>query len=92
MFMFRASRYLEELEKFAPEMLACCRAALDKAQRDLDFVRLDAEAFAACPKDSIDYAVMEKTADAVLVAPRERAQDVKAIVEQLKAQGRGEAW
>jgi len=159
MFMFRASRYLEELEKFAPQMLVCCREALDKAQVDLDFVRLDAEAFAACPKDSIDYAVMEKTAeavvipldagwsdvgswsalwevgamnlegnvvrgdvlthdsrncylhstgrmvaavgledhvvvetaDAVLVAPRDRAQDVKAIVEQLKAQGRGEA-
>jgi mannose-1-phosphate guanylyltransferase/mannose-6-phosphate isomerase len=159
MFMFRASRYLEELERFAPEMLACCREALEKAQRDLDFVRLDAEAFAACPKDSIDYAVMEKTADAavipldagwsdvgswsalwevgqadgagnvmrgdvlthdsrncylhssgrmvaavgledhvvvetadaVLVARRDRAQDVKAIVEQLKQQGRGEA-
>jgi mannose-1-phosphate guanylyltransferase/mannose-1-phosphate guanylyltransferase/mannose-6-phosphate isomerase len=159
MFMFRASRYLEELAKFAPEMLACCRAALEKAQRDLDFVRLDAEAFGACPKDSIDYAVMEKTADAVvipldagwsdvgswsalwevgqadgagnvmrgdvlthdscncylhstgrmvaavgledhvvvetadavLVARRDRAQDVKAIVEQLKQQGRGEA-
>lgn len=159
MFMFRASRYLEELQKFAPQMHVCCREALDQAQRDLDFVRLDAEAFAACPKDSIDYAVMEKTAeavvipldagwsdvgswsalwevgamnlegnvvrgdvlthdsrncylhstgrmvaavgledhvvvetaDAVLVARRDRAQDVKAIVEQLKAQGRGEA-
>jgi mannose-1-phosphate guanylyltransferase/mannose-6-phosphate isomerase len=67
MFMFRASRYLEELEKFAPEMLVCCREALEKAQRDLDFVRLDAEAFGACPKDSIDYAVMEKTADAAVI-------------------------
>ena len=67
MFMFRASRYLEELEKFAPEMLACCRETLEKAQRDLDFVRLDAGAFATCPKDSIDYAVMEKTAEAVVI-------------------------
>ena len=159
MFMFRASRYLEELEKFAPQMLACCREALEKAQTDLDFVRLDAEAFAACPKDSIDYAVIEKTdeavvipldagwsdvgswsalwevgttdldgnvvrgdvlthdsrncylhatgrmvaavgledhvvvetADAVLVARRDRAQEVKAIVDRLKEQGRGEA-
>ena len=159
MFMFRASRYLEELEKFAPQMLACCREALAKAQTDLDFVRLDAAAFAACPKDSIDYAVMEKTAeavvipldagwsdvgswsalwevgttdldgnvvrgdvlthdsrncylhatgrmvaavgledhvvvetaDAVLVARRDRAQEVKAIVDRLKEQGRGEA-
>ena len=159
MFMFRASRFLEELERFAPEMLAACRKALEGAGRDLDFVRLDAEAFAACPGDSIDYAVMEKTsdaivlpldagwsdigswsalweaggkdsegnaifgdvltsdvnncylyagsrmvaavgledhvvvetADAVLVAPKDRVQDVKRIVEQLKAQGRGEA-
>jgi mannose-1-phosphate guanylyltransferase/mannose-6-phosphate isomerase len=159
MFMFRASRFLEELERFAPEMLASCRRALEGAGRDLDFVRLDAEAFAACPGDSIDYAVMEKTsdavvlpldagwndvgswsalweaggkdadgnailgdvltrdvrncylysgsrmvaavgledhvvvetADAVLVAPKDRVQDVKHIVEQLKAQGRGEA-
>ncbi len=159
MFLFRASRYLEELEKFAPEMLACCRQALAKAQTDLDFVRLDEEAFAASPKDSIDYAVMEKTdaaavipldagwsdvgswsalwevgpsdasgnvlrgdvliedarncylhssgrmvaavglqdhvvvetADAVLVAARDRVQDVKGIVAQLKEQGRGEA-
>jgi mannose-1-phosphate guanylyltransferase/mannose-6-phosphate isomerase len=159
MFMFRASRYLEELAKFASEMLTCCHKALEDAQRDLDFVRLDSEAFAACPKNSIDYAVMEKTADAavipldvgwsdvgswsalwevgqadeagnvmhgdvlthdssncylhstgrmvaavgledhvvvetadaVLVASRGRVQDVKAIVEQLKAQGRGEA-
>jgi len=159
MFLFRASRYLEELEKFAPEMLACCRQALELAEQDLDFIRLDAEAFAACPKDSIDYAVMEKTAaaavipldagwndvgswsalwevgtsdadgnvlrgdvliedardcyihssgrmvaavglkdhvvvetaDAVLVAARDRVQDVKGIVAQLKAQSRGEA-
>jgi mannose-1-phosphate guanylyltransferase/mannose-1-phosphate guanylyltransferase/mannose-6-phosphate isomerase len=159
MFLFRASRYLEELERFAPEMLACCRQALAGAQQDLDFIRLDAEAFAACPKDSIDYAVMEKTAaaavvpidagwndigswsalwevgcqdtggnvmrgdvlthdsrncylhssgrmvaavglenhvvvetaDAVLVAPRDRVQDVKVIAGMLKEQGRDEA-
>jgi mannose-1-phosphate guanylyltransferase/mannose-6-phosphate isomerase len=67
MFMFRASRYLEELETHAPEMVAACRAALEGAARDLDFTRLDAEAFEACPSDSIDYAVMEKTSDAVVV-------------------------
>lgn len=159
MFLFKASSFLRELEKFAPQMVAFCRDALDKAQRDLDFTRLDAEAFAACPSDSIDYAVMEKTAeaavipldagwndvgswsalwdvgrqdengnvtkgdvltensrncylhaeqrlvaavglenhvvvetaDAVLVAPRDQVQDVKAIVQQLKARGRDEA-
>src|SRR5690606_29832489 len=44
-----------------------CRAALANAQRDLDFIRLDAKAFAQAPKDSIDYAVMEKTDKAALV-------------------------
>jgi mannose-1-phosphate guanylyltransferase / mannose-6-phosphate isomerase len=159
MFLFRASVYLEELERFAPAMLAACRKALETAQQDLDFIRVDAAAFAACPADSIDYAVMEKTAaaaviplaagwsdvgswsalwevaqadaagnvlvgdvlaadsrnsylhassrmlatvgvedlvvvetaDAVLVAGKDRVQDVKKIVEQLKRDGRGEA-
>ena len=64
MFLFRASRYLAELERFHPEMLAAVRQAFTAAARDGDFIRLDREAFAACPSDSIDYAVMEKTADA----------------------------
>ncbi|UXB16574.1 mannose-1-phosphate guanylyltransferase/mannose-6-phosphate isomerase [Stenotrophomonas maltophilia] len=67
MFLFKASRYLKELEALQPEILAACRQALDKAARDNDFIRLDAEAFAASPNDSIDYAVMEKTADAAVV-------------------------
>jgi len=67
MFLFKASRYLQELEALQPAILAACRAALDKASRDSDFVRLDADAFAASPNDSIDYAVMEKTADAAVV-------------------------
>jgi mannose-1-phosphate guanylyltransferase/mannose-6-phosphate isomerase len=159
MFMFRASTFLAELERFAPEMLAACRKAVAAAARDLDFTRLDAEAFAACPGISIDYAVMEKTSaaavipldagwsdvgswsalwevgardasgnvvkgdvltkdvrncylhastrmvaavgvedhvivetgDAVLVARKDRVQDVKAIVEQLKLHQRDEA-
>ena len=158
MFMFKASRYLEELESYAPEMLAACRAAYAGKMEDLDFIRIDEEAFALCPNDSIDYAVMEKTsaacvipldcgwsdigswaalweqgeqdsdgnvfrgevvaedvhdcyihtsgrlvaaigltdhvvvetADAVLVAAKDRVQDVKAIVEQLKAEQRQE--
>lgn len=64
MFMFRASRYLSELGRLQPAMLDACRLALAKGSRDEDFLRLDADAFAACPADSIDYAVMEKTADA----------------------------
>jgi len=158
MFMFRASVYLAELQRLAPAMLQACRQAFAGRCADLDFVRLDAEAFAACPADSIDYAVMEKTdravvvpldagwsdvgsfaalwaagtadahgnvtcgdtisvdarnsylyagsrllaavgvadlvvvetADAVLVAAKERVQDVKKVVEHLKASGRSE--
>lgn len=67
MFLFKASRYLKELEALQPAILAACRQALDKAARDNDFIRLDADAFAASPNDSIDYAVMEKTADAAVV-------------------------
>ncbi|MFE8073376.1 mannose-1-phosphate guanylyltransferase/mannose-6-phosphate isomerase [Marinobacteraceae bacterium S3BR75-40.1] len=67
MFMFRADRYLEELGKTRPDILKACRASWEGLVQDLDFVRVDAEAFAACPEDSIDYAVMEKTQDAVVV-------------------------
>lgn len=68
MFMFRASRYLEELERFRPDILAACRLALAGGSQDMHFTRVDAAAFAACPEDSIDYAVMERTDDAVMVA------------------------
>ena len=67
MFMFRARRYLEELERFAPAIAQACRAASVAAKADLDFTRIDAKEFEPCPSDSIDYAVMEKTADAVVV-------------------------
>jgi mannose-1-phosphate guanylyltransferase/mannose-6-phosphate isomerase len=158
MFMFRARVYLRELARHAPAIGSACESAVAAATRDLDFTRLPAAEFAACPSDSIDYAVMEKTdaavvvpldagwsdvgswsaladalptdaqgnviagdviaeasrgcylhstsrliaavglenhvvvetKDAVLVAPRERVQDVKTLVAQLKAQGRYE--
>ncbi len=67
MFLFQAGRYLAELERHAPDIAAACSHAWQSASRDLDFVRIDAEAFGACRSDSIDYAVMEKTADAVVV-------------------------
>ena len=67
MFLFRASRYLEELGKFAPGILAQCRAAFAAATADNDFLRLERAAFAACPSDSIDYAVMEKTEHAFVL-------------------------
>lgn len=158
MFLMQAATYLQALETHHPEMLSACRAAMDGARADMDFVRPDAQAFCACPGDSIDYAVMEKTdrgavvsldcgwsdvgawsalwdvsprdengnaikgdvvadncrnsylrsesrllaatgvdglvvvetADAVLVADRDRVQDVKNIVNRLKAEGRPE--
>ncbi len=67
MFLFRASRYLEELSRFQPEMLAACREAVEKAHTDLDFVRLDSRAYAASPDNSIDYAIMEHTERASMV-------------------------
>src|SRR5690606_23907657 len=60
MFLFKARRYLEELERFAPEIAEACRAAFKGVKADLDFSRIDAKAFESCPSDSIDYAVMEK--------------------------------
>lgn len=68
MFMFKASVFLAELEQLNPQMLAACRAAWGQASKDLDFVRLEPASFAACPADSIDYAVMEKTQRASVVA------------------------
>ncbi|MFV8818480.1 mannose-1-phosphate guanylyltransferase/mannose-6-phosphate isomerase [Haliea sp. E17] len=68
MFMFAATSFLEELEQFAPPILAACRAAMVGAKTDLDFVRPDAGAFSACPSDSIDYAVMEHTRRGAVVA------------------------
>jgi mannose-1-phosphate guanylyltransferase/mannose-6-phosphate isomerase len=67
MFVFQARRYLEELARFNPAMLEAVRAALERATRDLGFLRLDKEAFAACPADSVDYAVMERTASGAMV-------------------------
>lgn len=157
-FMFRASRYLEELEKFRPDILKACQAVFAGKQADLDFLRFDKDLFLACPEESIDYAVMEKTnasvvvpldagwrdigswaalweaspkcangnceigdvvslggsgnyinagsrlvtavgcenmvivetKDAVLIAPKDRVQDVKALVARLKSEDRSE--
>lgn len=159
MFLFKASRYLQELNEFRPDILKACEAAMAGARNDLDFIRLDEAAFLACEDESVDYAVMENTSralvvpmdagwsdvgsfsalwevsdkdsdgnvtrgdvlteqtgnsyiysqnklvstvgvdnlvvietkDAILVADKDKAQDVKSIVNQLKKQGRCEA-
>ncbi|WP_416898701.1 MAG: mannose-1-phosphate guanylyltransferase/mannose-6-phosphate isomerase [Minwuia sp.] len=158
MFVARAGVLLDEMAAFRPDIVESVTAALDRAEPDLDFLRLDEEAFAACPAQSIDFAVMERTdraavipcafgwsdigswnalweiadkdadgnatagdvilkdvknsyihtektvvaaigvsdltvvetSDAVLIAHRDRAQDVKDVVEVLKSSGRQE--
>lgn len=67
MFMFRASRYLEELKRYRADIHDACRTALAGAAQDLHFTRIGLDAFVACPSESIDYAVMERTSDAVMV-------------------------
>lgn len=67
MFLFKAARYLEELGQHALEMLEAVRQAYATGHGDLDFVRVDAEAFAKVPDNSIDYAVMEKTSRAAVI-------------------------
>ena len=67
MFMFKASRYLAELGKHRPDILDACQKAMANVGHDLDFTRVDADAFAACPSESIDYAVMEKAHDVWVV-------------------------
>lgn len=67
MFLLRADRYLEELARYAPGILEAVKAAVANAQSDLDFIRLDPDAFRESPSISIDYAVMEHTGDAAVV-------------------------
>ncbi|AXA84719.1 mannose-1-phosphate guanylyltransferase/mannose-6-phosphate isomerase [Lysobacter oculi] len=67
MFLFRADRYIAELERLAPAMADAVAIAFDEAASDLDFTRLDRAAFESSPSDSVDYAVMEKTDHAAVV-------------------------
>lgn len=67
MFMFRADVYLQQLQQFRPDIYTACEAAMAEQTPDLEFVRVDKAAFAACPADSIDYAVMERTEHAVVL-------------------------
>jgi len=67
-FMFRASVYRDELAAYQPELLKHCRAALDGGSQDPDFIRPQTDLFSLCPDISIDYAIMEKTGNACVVA------------------------
>lgn len=78
MFMFRASVFLEELAAHRPDIREGAEKAWHNAHRDLEFIRLDKEAFAACPSESVDYAVMEKTRNAAMVSLHAGWNDVGA--------------
>ena len=67
MFMFKASIYLQELEKFEPEILTSCKKSCQTEYKDKDFIRLNNDEFRQCPEQSVDYAVMEYTKDGVVV-------------------------
>jgi mannose-1-phosphate guanylyltransferase/mannose-6-phosphate isomerase len=67
MFLFSARKYLDELQRLQPVMVKACCSAVDGAQRDMDFMRLSAEAFALSPSISVDYAVLEHTRDAAVL-------------------------
>jgi len=100
MFAFGAAQFLAELERHRPEILAATRRAFECATRDLDFLRLDREAFAACPSDSVDYAVMERTERGAVVRADMRWSDVGSwsalweVGEKDAAQNvtRGDVW
>ncbi|MBN5318917.1 mannose-1-phosphate guanylyltransferase/mannose-6-phosphate isomerase [Serratia marcescens] len=67
MFMFKTEKFLSELEKFSPEIYQATKKSVMESQRDMNFIRVEQETFQCCPSDSIDYAVMEKTQDAVVI-------------------------
>lgn len=79
MFLFKASRYLEELEKYEPEILKVCQQSLAKPSQDLEFIRVDIDVFKTCSDKSIDYAIMEKTDSAVVVPMDAGWSDVGAF-------------
>lgn len=67
MFMFKASAYLESLQEHAPEIYTTCERAFSKGEHDMDFLRISADIFKECPSDSIDYAIMEKINNAIVI-------------------------
>ena len=92
MFMFGAARFLDELAAHAPDIAEVCARASATAVREKDFTRVDEAVFAACRSDSVDYAVMEKTRDAVMVPLDAGWNDVgswAALHEVLPADERG---
>ena len=90
MFMFKASDYLQELQQYAPDIHSACTLAHQRCSKDLDFIRLDPAAFERSPRDSIDYAVMEKTGNAVVIPLQAGWSDVGSWDALWQAQARSE--
>ena len=90
MFMFKASDYLQELQRYAPDIHTACMLAHQQRSTDLDFIRLDPAAFEQSPRDSIDYAVMEKTSNAVVIPLQAGWSDVGSWDALWQAQARSE--
>ncbi|MDM8535499.1 mannose-1-phosphate guanylyltransferase/mannose-6-phosphate isomerase [Desulfobacterales bacterium HSG17] len=67
MFMFKSSQVIKEMKKHVPDIMAACEKALENGREDLDFFRLDKASFEVCPSDSVDYAIMEKTENGVMI-------------------------
>ncbi|MBT5406948.1 MAG: mannose-1-phosphate guanylyltransferase/mannose-6-phosphate isomerase, partial [Gammaproteobacteria bacterium] len=67
-FLFNSSRYLEELKKFRPNIYQACKNSMQGAKSDFNFLRVDKARFEECPRESVDFAVMENTEDAVVIA------------------------
>ncbi len=92
MFLIKASKYLSELKKYRPDILEICEASIGNKKNDLDFIRIDNAIFEQCPSDSIDYAVMEKTHDSVVIPMEAGWNDVgswKSVWEISKKDNNG---
>jgi len=95
MFLFTARAYLSELEKFRPDILRACVQSVEGAIKDLDFIRVDKESFESCPADSIDYAVMEKTEEGVVVPLKSGWSDIgswTALAGAMKKDSQGNVF
>jgi mannose-1-phosphate guanylyltransferase len=76
MFMFQTSKFLNELDNFEPKILNACKKSLEKFTIDSDFLRIDHSEFKKCPNSSVDFAVMEKTSEGVVIPLNTKWSDV----------------
>ena len=89
--MFKASRYLAELQNHRPDIVSACRAAMASKAQDLT-MRVGRSAFVQCPSELIDYAVMEKTSDAVVVPMNAGWSDIGFLERVIGAESARQGW